>query len=626
MRLSSKLRCARWFLLAIFACGPGAAQDRSEAPAPVPSTARAQSAPAPIQSAAAAPIPVAPMGTIRATSRIVYVDVIVRDGAGKIVHGLQRDNFRIAEDRQPQKVSLFQAHVSPAQVLASQEQVRSKSSAVEISNRPPLAQDGSLNILLLDLLNTSPQDQVYARKRMIEFLKVVPPGRQVALFTLTNGLHMIQSFTIDSAVLARAAASIKPAQLNRLRTPNQTIADNDATAYIDFAVSGGTWGQQNLSNLGEKIQGELGREDIQNMRARLDATNVAFTQLARAVNGYGGRKNLFWMAGQFPSNTYYTLQSLSDRSATPATGARSVGVDDEDRQNNLPGDEALSLGTLSERANRAIADSQIAVYPISLVGVQTDLVGAESSGIGSASARSFDTANVFFNERQNGREVMNHIADETGGEAFYGNNDPATMLRKGFDDGENYYTLAYQPTDHNWNGQLRHIKVSLNGDGYQLSYRRSYLALPEQPAANTDAQFALAMRMGSPPSTALVLRATPPMEVKPGVMQLDASIDLQGIGFTVDDANQRRGRLQVRVLAYPVSGPTPAFELNSVMKVGLTAEDYAAVSKTGIPIRQSLHLPAGQFLLCFGVLDLDTGRIGTLTLPVTVGSTTARVP
>lgn len=312
------------------------------------------------------------MGTIRATSRIVYVDVIVRDGADNIVHGLQRDNFRIAEDRQPQKVSLFQAHVSPAQVLASQEQVRSKSSAVEISNRPPLAQD--------------------------------------------------------------------------------------------------------------------------------------------------------------------------------------------------------------------------------------------------------------FNERQNGREVMNHIADETGGEAFYGNNDPATMLRKGFDDGENYYTLAYQPTDHNWNGQLRHIKVSLNGDGYQLSYRRSYLALPEQPAANTDAQFALAMRMGSPPSTALVLRATPPMEVKPGVMQLDASIDLQGIGFTVDDANERRGRLQVRLLAYPVSGPTPAFELNSVMKVGLTAEDYAAVSKTGIPVRQSLHLPAGQFLLCFGVLDVDTGRIGTLTLPVTVGSTTARVP
>lgn len=549
--------------------------------------------------------------TLRTTSRIVYVDVIVRDGNGNVVHGLREGDFRITEDKRPQRISLFQPHT--AAVAGEATQLKPRANSGEISNVPAAPQDSSLNIILLDLLNTSPQDQAYARKRMIEFLRAVPPGRQVALFTLTNGLHMIHGFTIDSAALAKAAETIQPQQLNRLRTPGQAIADNDATAYINFAVSGGNWGEQNVSNLGSRIQEELGREDIQNMRTRLDATNTAFSELARAVNGYAGRKNLFWLAGQFPSSTYYTLQSLTDRPALAATGSRNLGVD-QARTNTLASSDALALGTLSERADRAIADSQIAVYPISLVGVQTDAVGAEYNGIGSASTNTLNTASNFFNERQNGREVMNHIADETGGEAFYGNNDPAALLRRGFDDGENFYTLAYQPSNHNWNGQLRRIHIALGG-GYQLSYRRSYLALPEQPVANSVAQFAAAMRQEAAPSSALVLRATVPTQPKPGIAQVDAAVDLRGIGFTVDDKGQRRGRLQVRMLAYPVSHPAAAGELNSLMNVALTQEDYAALAQSGIPFRQTIHLSGGNYLLRIGVLDLDTGCIGTLTLP-----------
>ena len=87
--------------------------------------------------------------------------------------------------------------------------------------------------------------------------------------------------------------------------------------------------------------------------------------------------------------------------------------------------------------------------------MQTDAVGANQSGLGTAgngSALGGDAAataaSTFFTERQVGRTVMNDIADRTGGEAFYGSNDPANLLQRGFEDGENYYELAYQPTDH----------------------------------------------------------------------------------------------------------------------------------------------------------------------------------
>ncbi len=558
---------------------------------------------------------------IRATSRLVYVDVTVRDGSGRIVQELSESDFRVLEDKQPQTIRLFEAHSAP--VATDSAGSKPASGPVEISNVPRGSRDTSLNMILLDLLNTSPQDQAYARKRMIDFLRAVPPGRQVALFTLTNGLHMIQNFTIDSAVLAKAAAAIEPSPLNRLRTPNQAVADRDLSAYIDFAASGGTWGQQNSSaiSLGTKIQEELNREDIQNMKTRIDATNLAFTELARAVNGYAGRKNLFWLAGQFPSNSYYTLESLSDRSVTAATNSRNPGGELRSA-NRLASSSGLALGALSAQADRAIVDSQIAVYPISVVGVQDDFVGAEYNGIGSASTNTGDTAAAFFNERQNGREVMNHIADETGGEAFYGNNDPAALLRKGFDDGENFYTLAYQPTNHNWNGQLRRIHVALAGHGYSLSYRRSYVALPERATSNATAQFATAMRLEAPPASALVLRVVPPSAQK-GLLQMDATINLQGVGLTVDPSGERRGRLQVRTVAYPVDRPAVAAELNSVMNVGLTPEDYTAVLGSGIKVRQTLHLPGGKFLVRLGVLDLTTGRVGTLTVPVTVDALAA---
>ena len=41
--------------------------------------------------------------TIHVTSRIVYVDVIVRDSSGRIVHGLTQNDLRVLVDGKPQK-------------------------------------------------------------------------------------------------------------------------------------------------------------------------------------------------------------------------------------------------------------------------------------------------------------------------------------------------------------------------------------------------------------------------------------------------------------------------------------------------------------------------------------------
>lgn len=545
---------------------------------------------------------------LHATSRIVYVDVVVRDGRGQIVRGLERDDFRLSEDKKPQTISFFDAHTAHARAAAVDAAVPSP----ELSNVAAAARDTNLDMILLDLADTPPLQQAYARRRMISFLRELPAGGQVALFVLTDRLRMVQGFSTDSAVLAKAAQGIDIEQLNRFRSVSQQISDLDRSGYDDVGATGGF-------GIGENLQIALGTEDVQNIKVRLDNVAGAFREINRAVSGYPGRKNLFWLAGQFPSTDYYRIGSL----AGPLLTNLPSGLGEKGFNEIFGSAGAVAPGfaqdTFQEKADKAVADSQVAVYPISLAGVQTDTVGASASGYGTAGneGAAGNTAQLFFNERQTNRAVMDTIADKTGGEAFYGNNDPGAMLKRGFEDSDNYYELAYQPTNHDWNGQLRNIRVALKQSGFHLSYRKGYYALPEQPASDALPTFAAAMRIETPPSTQLVIRAMPPKAVD-GRLQMNVMLDPRGVGFTNSDQGDRRAKLQVMMIAYPVHSDGAVAQKQNLLQLGLTQTDYRSMLATGIPFQELLPLQPGRYAVRLGIVDLGSGRVGTLTAPFTM--------
>jgi hypothetical protein len=88
-----------------------------------------------------------------------------------------------------------------------------------------------------------------------------------------------------------------------------------------------------------------------NMRARM--TLDALSSLASAVSGYSGRKNLFWLSGNFPFR---------------------LGPDFSNDPVRFPDNYA---GAIRETAALLLA-SQIAVYPIDARGVQTSSVSASA--------------------------------------------------------------------------------------------------------------------------------------------------------------------------------------------------------------------------------------------------------
>lgn len=536
------------------------------------------------RTAAAQPAPAPSAGpTLEVISRIVYVDVVVRDKAGRPIHGLHQADFMLREDGSPQQVALFEEHMPG--LLPSAAKTK-KNEAREYANVSQGASANGVNVVLLDLVNTTFLDRVFARQQMLTFLRRLPPGRQTALFVLSDHLHMLQGFTGDASLLAQAAAAVEPSQLDRTTSREKALRDNETVAYIEQGLAG------RPSRLADAIRVGLAQEEGENTKVREESTADAFAELARALSGYAGRKNVFWLAGSFPPNELMTIQTAG------VVGEQSASL-------RFNGPHSLQ---------QVLRDAQLSIYPISVVGVETDSIGAGASGLDEG-AGSSNQAGFF--RRQDIRSTMDTIARQTGGRSFYGTNDIAAALEQGFQDGENFYTLAYQPSDHNWTKTLRHISVDVDRGGLQLDYRRTYLALPPNTQAHPLREFQLAMASDIP-STALSFHAIP--RVAATSVAVEMTVDLPGINFTTDAQGRRNARLLVAVSALPLHGKPgkPVVQQSGYLNLSLTPQQYAAMLESGVATRHTVALGKGDYTVRVGVYDMADGNIGTITMPISI--------
>jgi VWFA-related protein len=213
-------------------------------------------------------------GNISITSRLVYVDVVVRDGRGNVVRGLTQQDFKIEGDGHAQKIDFFAAH-SYDEVSAKQ----SKSAATSPQHPAQFsnvagqgAPSGAINIILFDLLNTPALDQLYARRQLLKFLMDLPPGQRTALFILADSLKMLQGFTDSSDRLQQAARLINPRDFGLIRSQSETMRDSDFTASL-------------AGKVGAALSSNLDEEDAENFGRRARITILALEELAQVTPG-----------------------------------------------------------------------------------------------------------------------------------------------------------------------------------------------------------------------------------------------------------------------------------------------------------------------------------------------------
>ncbi|HEV2699122.1 MAG TPA: VWA domain-containing protein, partial [Terriglobales bacterium] len=566
----------------------------------------------------------------KAETRQVLVDVVITDRSGHFIPGLKPGDFTVLEDNKPQKVAAFAVHseqASPARPTAPIQLPPHQFTNYQIADpkRP-------ITIVLMDVLNTQVQDQAYTRKQMIEFLRELPPGQRVALFALGTRLRTIQSFTGDSDTLVNAAKMLLSNSSPLMTSEAQRQNDEITASNLAVNAGPGSTGPSGrglsasvntalIAPVASGIQNALMNEQVSQQMQRMDLTLAALQSLARAVSAYPGRKNLLWLSAEFPVRFGPNFVTVNSASEQAQNGFESSRKADDLRTQSPPVHQTAALLTAS----------QIAVYPIDIrgtvsVGAGIDLTAPSVDGsmerIGNIRDR---TAARQTTMQWDDHEAMNDIARETGGQAFYGSNDLKNALSRSMEEGSNYYTIAYTPQNHDWNGKYRKIEVKCVQAGTKLTYRRGYYAVDQAKLVNGKAVedqvaflFATAMHPEAPTSTMVLLKVQVlPPDSSHKTVRIDYAINSQDVTFTEAPQNSKHVMLDLMAVAWDKEGK-PAAEDSGKIDTSISADAYRDVMRSYIPAHQELAVKPGTYTLRLGVVDRNSKKIGTVDIPLTV--------
>jgi VWFA-related protein len=464
--------------------------------------------------------------------RRVVLDVVVTDAKGNPVGGLEQGDFNVMEDGVVQPLRFFDVHTGTAPG-PSQQPLDLHLPPDTFSNLTLAPPDRPVTVLLYDMLDTPPESFASAHQALVKFIKDQKSSTRIAIFVLTDRLHMLQGFTDDETRLMQAVNS-KAATTQATPLRNAPFAQD---ALVDRYLR--------AAELDEAL--DLGRK-----RRRL--TMEAFSEIARFVSALPGRKNLIWMSGSFPASIF--------------TGPTHLDPD-------------------ARVARRLLEESRVAIYPVDVRGLRVDpeLSAATQTIQGSIDLGSFGLI------QEIGHAGMGVIADATGGKAFYNTNGLREAMDAAVRQGSQYYTLTYAPTNTRADGGERSIKVVLKHPGYRLSYRRSYFAEDAgRPDVPTPLALDMSMRHGAPNSSGLFLEA----KVSPLDSATVPSIEE---AKSIEEARSAQASLQASVIGPrpntqngPGSGqhPLPSLIRRDTMRVRHYEIDLAMIGRQlEMPVTQS---------------------------------------
>jgi VWFA-related protein len=578
--------------------------------------------------------------SIHTVSRLVIVDVVVSNDS-KPVHGLKREAFQIFEDGKEQSVKIFEEHNAedPSQI----HQMPSLP-ADTYSDFPETTVTSATNILLLDALNTPLKDQVYARQQMIEYLKNVPVDARMAIFTLASRLRMVQGFTTDSKVLLAAVSGKgrEPSESPLLPDPDDATMTKVSTGMQDIGAS---------SQVMESLTQFQADQAAFQMDLRVGMTLEALHQLAAYLGGIPGRKNLIWFSGSFPlnlnpdvtlSNEFSPEREYAEqlKATSDLLAANRVAVYPVDARGLFP---ASMFNAANPNPNYSGVSHGTPSAPASLMGRSAGGARRErlSTNNPGSNPNKFGTDNANFVQTTAAEhEMMQQIAQETGGEAFYDSNALKSAVGSAIGNGEHYYTLAYVPSDTNFDGKFRKIELKLEDHNYRLAYREGYLA-EEFPGSGSNAALTpstAAIQRGAPPSSQILFKVRVLPSDDPqlkglksqagpaGLMAdrlhgslrrywIDYAADMHQVAASIGADGLYHSSLEFVAIAYDRDGKILNVA-NHTFKMNLQPAQYQQVMQSGVPVHQEIDVPSGEVYLRLTVHDLSTDRIGSIEIPL----------
>lgn len=575
--------------------------------------------------------------TIRSYTNAVVIDVVVTDSQGNPVRGLKSSDFTLTEDKQPQTVRHFEEHT------ASPESRIQMAPAPKLppglfTNKSAAPENGPVNVLLLDYMNTPYQSQPYARRQLLDFLNKAPAGTRIAIFALTDHLVMLQGFTSDMDVLKAALNSKKGApQTSDILNNDGSVGSSALSEALANDVNDGqaaVAGMVTQQMIDDVDRFEALDASFQ-QQLRANVTLNGFDTLARYLVGIPGRKNVIWFSGGFPLNVL--------PNANEADPTDSVERNDEEIR----------------KTDNLLTHAQVAVYPVDARGVMTDPtydvsnvtpISINPADPGAASAAPSSASAGALQDVAQEHLSMEEMAEDTGGHAFYNSNGLAQSVAKAIDNGSNYYTLTYSPTNTQWDERFRSIKIKVDQPNIKLAYREGYYAVDpnntKRVAIQGEATLAVqpntmltAMMHGGPDPAQILFKVrirpasetaedtpnkfnqtNPDPKVKISGPFKQYSVDLvpdpKAISCLQEPTGDRHCSLEVWTFVYNTQGEKLITASNRIFRY-LTPADYDKLLKGGMAFHQEISVPVkGQYFVRTAIHDMISDKVGAVEVPI----------
>lgn len=521
---------------------------------------------------------------LRATTRLIQVNVIVTGKHGNPVTGLTKDEFQVFDNKKFQEIQFFSAqdNLVPDQNTAPLPPNTFTNRVGKQAGTPE-----SVTVILLDALNSDFSDQALVRQQVLRFLNQLQPRDRVALYWLGQRLRVLHNFTTDASELRDALVGFAG-----------DSSQNPANSQVDDARLNNS---NSSSPAGQTSSREAFREAFaqrvtnESTRDRVRFTVAALIEIANHIGSLHGRKSIVWVSGSFP-----------------------IDLGKEKFDLNWTNDTGVSFSGEVARAAQALSDAAIAIYPVDARGLIGDGTSATLDSSDAHPEFSAEDGHLPAGDATGNVETMKTLAARTGGKAFYGTNDLSGSIRRAVDDSRSTYTLSYLPAGVKWDGTFHNIKVIVKVPGADVRARAGYFAIADSVTTSPKTVQGIISQAALSPldATAIGMHVEIRAPDNPESRILTTYVQLDLHEIQMQSSNGRWvGAIQSTFLQLDkrdeiIHVDDETFELN------LPPRLYEQSLKNGVRETERVQILPLAVQLCIAMRDPSTGNLGSISIPL----------
>jgi len=525
-------------------------------------------------------------------TKLVVVNVSVKDKQGVPVEGLKREDFIVTEDGKPQPIGEFsfeklsndlmaalpdvdnggpkqlEERVTPppkaAEAPKQAQPAGSVSSSIENSQR----KDRRLLAMFFDMTTMPQFDQIRAIENAEKFIREqMTSSDLIQIMNYGTKLNVLQEFTDDRDLLLKTLKNMVVGEGSELAGAAGGAAEGDDT-------------------------GGFTQDDTEFNIFNTDRQLAAIEDAVKKLAAYPEKKNMIYFSSGISKNGIDNQSQL--RAATAAAIRSNVSIYSVDARGlvaSAPGGDATSA---SPRGSGALSGS------------------LQSGRISS------------MNDTQ---ETISTLAADTGGKVLLDNNDLTLGIKTAQQDLSSYYILGYYSQNSAEDGKYRHIIVKLANpqvaaNTQSLKYKEGYYAskvFQKFTAADKEQQLQEALTLGDPLRDLELVLEVDHFRVAQNRYFVPISVKIPGSDVTLI----KKGALQstdfdfvgvVKDLQGRTINNLPNWATLGVrdeIKVDLKDSDAEQLEKHNLQYDTGLTLPPGKYNLRFLARENQTGKMGT---------------